>query len=126
MLRTLKRLAARTHHLHPRDPIPGLSAADESAALHFTSAAAAPPSTAENNFLLYWLLMATPWPASVANHADGPHQPVARAFGSLFDAVALPHTYLRNFASVWASWAEVELIRLKRVFVTALHDLAPP
>ena len=64
----------------------------------------------ESRFLMYWILMATPWPARVA----GPTQIVARVFGTLFDAVNCPHAHLRNFADKWLNAADNAIIGLAR------------
>jgi hypothetical protein len=60
---------------------------------------------------MYWILMATPWPARVA----GPTQTVARVFGALFDAVNCSHAHLRNFADKWLNAADNAIIGLAKV-----------
>ena len=65
----------------------------------------------ESRFLMYWILMATPWPARVA----GPTQTVARVFGALFDAVNCSHAHLRNFADKWLNAADNAIIGLAKV-----------
>jgi hypothetical protein len=107
-LRTLAERSARVRH-GQETPIPGLPPLDDEAARVFVSLREPPPPSAESAFLLYWLLHVTSWPAHVASHMDGPWQPVARTFGALFDAIALPHTSLRKTADEWATWAEAEL-----------------
>ena len=65
--------------------------------------------------------MVTPWPAHVAAHDDGPWQPIARTFGTLFDNISLNNTSLRSTSELWTSWAESELRLLAYARCSALR-----
>ena len=61
---------------------------------------------AEQHFLIYWMLMLTPWPRSAAPTMDyGSHFHVAAALGSVFDSLNARPGYLRVWADTWLSWS---------------------
>jgi hypothetical protein len=64
----LRRLAERTLRLDHGATIPGSLDADETVTKIFLSTRSLPAPAAEHRFLLYWLLMASPWTARVASH----------------------------------------------------------
>ena len=58
------------------------------------------------------MLCATPWPRfATLLPPHMPQFPVANAFGTLFDALAVRHGLIRGWAATWLSWSE-EHIRL--------------
>ena len=122
--RTLSHLAERSSQNATGDLFPGALRADNEEARRFIATRHVPAHSDECAFLLYWLLMVTAWPAHVAAHDDAPWQPVARTFGTLFDAIELPHTQLRGPATAWADWAEAELRALARCRSRALRRLS--
>jgi hypothetical protein len=117
----LRTLAERSHKLRAGEGIPGLQPMDEEVTRGFVLTRRPPPPSAESAFLLYWLLMVTPWPAHVAAHDDGPWQPIARTFGTLFDNISLNNTSLRSTSELWTSWAESELRLLAYARCSALR-----
>jgi len=83
------------------DPPPVLTAAEQ-LALSDLRGGVLPP-TDERNFITYWLLLATPWPRSVAVRAGFP---AAAALGALFDATNVRPALLRRMAAAWLTWSE--------------------
>ena len=83
------------------DPPPVLTAAEQQA-LNDLRGGVLPP-TDERNFITYWLLLATPWPRSVAVRAGFP---AAAALGALFDATNVRPALLRRMAAAWLTWSE--------------------
>jgi hypothetical protein len=83
---------------------------------------ATPFSTiAENNFLLYWTLLACPWPAQIA-HCNGVIQPTARTLGRLFDGIELPNSRIRSLSNEWTNWAEKEIVAIAKARLAALES----
>ena len=83
------------------DPPPVLTASEQQA-LNDLRGGVLPP-TDECNFITYWLLLATPWPRSVAVRAGFP---AAAALGALFDATNVRPALLRRMAAAWLTWSE--------------------
>ena len=110
----LRSLAERSLHLPRSGIIPGLNPADEAAAAAAFRSAVPPAPGPESSFIMYWTLMAAPWPGSIAPQGGGAPQPVARALGGLFDNVALPHTRLRDLANRWTTWSDGHLLELAK------------
>jgi hypothetical protein len=81
---------------------------------------ATPPATAENNFLLYWTLLACPWPARIA-HCNGTAQPTASTLGKLFDNIELPNSRIRALSNDWDDWAEKEIVKVAKARLAALE-----
>ena len=97
--RALIRHHARQHVIHVADAV---------AMTEYTGGRA--PPLAEQHFLLYWMLMATPWPRSATTTIDyGSHFHVAAALGSLFDSLNARPGYLRVWADTWLSWSEAHI-----------------
>ena len=109
----------RTRLGHP-PPANGPSGVAIEAARRLLATSKPPPATPETNFLLYWTLMATPWPERVA----GSDQPTARIFGSLFDHIELPNSRIRSLANNWAAWAEKEIIATANARTVALNAMS--
>ena len=90
------------------------------AAGQMLDAATPPEDTAENNFLLYWTLLACPWPAQIA-HCNGAAQPTAMTLGKLFDYIELPNSRIRALSNEWTDWAEREIIAVAKARLAALE-----
>ena len=69
----------------------------------------------ETRFLVFWLLMCTPWPR-FATLAGPEPLPAAAALGALFDALNVQPRRLRSWAREWLSWSEAHLLTLAGVW----------
>ena len=77
---------------------PHVAAAPAAATRSFLTGGALP--THERSFILYWMLCATPWPRfATLLPPHMPQFPVANAFGTLFDAIAVRHGLIRSASS---------------------------
>ena len=83
------------------DPPPVLTNAEQ-LALADLRGGTLPPGD-ERNFIMYWLLLATPWPRAVAVRAGFT---AAAALGALFDATNVRPARLRRMAEAWITWSE--------------------
>ena len=72
------------------------------------------------DFLLYWTLLACPWPAQIA-HCNGVTQPTATTLGKLFDYIELPNSRIRALSNEWTDWAEREIIAVAKARLAALE-----
>ena len=103
----------------------------EQAALDFLRAApqSLDPSSASSRFLTYWLLMGIPWPRWVGlplGDAEGQPQsyPLVSGLGSMFDALNVQPSHLREWANQWLGWSEESLKELARVRREAVRGQA--
>ena len=63
------------------------------------------------------MLCATPWPQfATLLPLHMPQFPVANAFGTLFDALAVRHGLIRSWAAMWLSWSEENIRSLAAAF----------
>ena len=79
-----------------------------------------PEATPENNFLLYWTLLACPWPSQIA-HCNGVVRPTANTLGKLFDNIELPNSHIRALSNEWNDWAEKEIVAVAKARLVALE-----
>jgi hypothetical protein len=110
------RLRDQYADLHVAEP----SEHELQAAGQMLDAATPPEDTAENNFLLYWTLLACPWPAQIA-HCNGAAQPTAMTLGKIFDYIELPNSRIRALSNEWTDWAEREIIAVAKARLAALE-----
>ena len=94
---------------------PHVAAAPAAATRSFLTGGALPPH--ERSFILYWMLCATPWPRfATLLPPNMPQFPVANAFGTLFDAIAVRHGLIRSWSATWLSWSEEHIRSLAVAF----------
>ena len=75
------------------------------------------PNLQRRSFILYWMLCATPLPRfATLLPPEMPQFPVANAFGTLFDPIAVRHGLIRSWSATWLSWSEEHLRSLAVAF----------
>lgn len=70
---------------------------------------------AEDKFLAYWLLCATPWPSDPLPPSFDP----AMSMSIIFGATCVRHSLLRDLASVWLGWSETWVRVLAKTWLSS-------
>ena len=119
--KALTELSARLRDQYGDQHVEGPTVNELQAARRVFEGETTPAATAENNFLLYWTLLACPWPAQIA-HCNGVEQPTATTLGMLFDNIELPNSRIRALSNEWTDWAEREIVAVAKARLAALES----